>query len=145
LPADDVTRLADATAGMIEPQIREVAAKHQPGDELPTPPKYSWSRNPVTGEYCERQLNPYELADQIDAAGFRSTVRHAFRQFPLRPLNGVQIRPLNVKLFSKRSVFVIVSEAGLIRGSRLPQTLRARLHRGGAPCSGPVRVFGNPW
>lgn len=111
LPESEVTDLADATAGLIEPDIVAVASSHAPGDELPTPPKYSWSRNPVTGEYCERQLNPYELARAIDAAGFTgSTVRHAFRQFPLRPLNGVQLRPLNERLFAKRSVFVIVSE-----------------------------------
>jgi SAM-dependent methyltransferase len=111
LPASQVSALADATAGMIEPDIRAFAGRYVPGDERPTPPKYSWSRNPVTGEYCERQLDPYELSAEIDAAGFRrSTVRHAFRQFPLRPLNGVQIRPLNVRLFAKRSVFVIVAE-----------------------------------
>jgi SAM-dependent methyltransferase len=111
LPHDGVSTLADATAGMIEPDIRALAKRYIPGDALPTPPKYSWSRNPVTGEYCERQLDPYDLAAQIDAAGFRhSTVRHAFRQFPLRPLNGMQIRPLNVRLFAKRSVFVIVAE-----------------------------------
>jgi SAM-dependent methyltransferase len=111
--ADDVVRqLADATAGMIEREIRALATAYAPGDALPTPPKYSWSRNPVTGEYCERQLNPYDLADEIDRHGFRrgSQVRHAFRQFPLRRLNGVRFRPLNVKLFARRSVFVIASQ-----------------------------------
>jgi SAM-dependent methyltransferase len=111
LPASEIADLADATAGMIERDIRVLAKRYIPGDALPTPPKYSWSRNPVTGEYCERQLDPYDLAAQIEAAGFRHpTVRHAFRQFPLRPLNGVQLRPLNVRLFAKRSVFVIVAE-----------------------------------
>jgi SAM-dependent methyltransferase len=110
LPEPEVHKLADATAGMIEPQIASFASKHVPGGKFPARPKYSWSRNPVTGEYCERQLNPYELSAEIDAAGFRSTVRHAFRQFPMRPLNGVQLRPLNVRLFAKRSVFVIVAE-----------------------------------
>jgi SAM-dependent methyltransferase len=111
LPEEEVSTVADATAGMIEPDIRAFARRHSSGDPLPKPPKYSWSRNPVTGEYCERQLNPYELAAEIEAAGFRrSTVRHAFRQLPLRPLNGMQIRPLNVRLFAKRSVFVIVAE-----------------------------------
>ena len=111
LPESEVSALADATAGMLESEIRTLAGRHTAGDVLPTPPKYSWSRNPVTGEYCERQLNPFELAAGIEGAGFRrSTVRHAFRQFPLRPLNGVQIRPLNERLFAKRSVFVIVAE-----------------------------------
>jgi hypothetical protein len=112
LSDNEVRRLADATAGLLMPQIEEIARNYVPGAALPQRPKYSWSRNPVTGEYCERQLNPYELADQIRRAGFTAQVRHAFRGMPLRVLNGVRCGPVNRRLFRLRSVFVIVAVRG---------------------------------
>ena len=110
LAEPEVVRLADATSGLLDTEISSIARHHRPGGPVPTPPEFSWSRNPATGEYCERQLDPYELAKSIDRHGFRSRVRHAFRTLPLRLLNGVQFRPLNRLLFQRRSVFVIASE-----------------------------------
>jgi SAM-dependent methyltransferase len=107
LPADDVRRLADATAGLIEPDVRDVARRYAPGAALPTPPTNAWSRNPVTGEYCERQLNPFDLADEIRRAGFTSRVLHAFRPLPLRALNPVRSRRVSRRIFARRAVFVI--------------------------------------
>ena len=110
LPAEEVERLIEATAGLRDTAITILARAHRPGSRLPKPPKFAWCRNPTTGEYCERQLNPYQIASAINARGFRSRVRHAFRSFPLSIFNGAKFYPLNRLLFQRRSVFVIVSE-----------------------------------
>jgi SAM-dependent methyltransferase len=109
LSSADVARIADATAGMLDAEVEAVARSYAPGGRLPEPPAYAWSRNPTTGEYCERQLNPYELRENIDGHGFDARVRHAYRRFPLRLWNGVQFRPLNSRLFNHRSQFIIVA------------------------------------
>jgi ubiquinone/menaquinone biosynthesis C-methylase UbiE len=105
-----VQAIADASAGMLEHDIAEYAKHYQSESTLPTRPPLSWCRNPITGEYCERQLDPYELKEMMERAGFRTQVRHAFRKAPLRFLNGIQFRPLNRLLFNRRAVFVLVAE-----------------------------------
>ena len=110
LSDQDVALIVDATAGMIERDIRDVAGRYRPGNALPERPRWSWCRNPVTGEYCERQLNPYDVAGIMRSQGMRASVRHAFRKMPLRMMNGVAFRPLNRKLFNLRPLFVVVGE-----------------------------------
>jgi SAM-dependent methyltransferase len=111
LPVSEVSRLSDATAGMIEPDIERVARNHVPDrSAMPVPPQFSWCRNPVTGEYCERQLNPFELADMLRKVGFTVKLRHAFRRFPLSLLNGQPLSHVNRLIFKKKASFVIVAE-----------------------------------
>ena len=110
LTEPDVSEIVAATAGKTDMEIIRLATYYTPGQSLPTRPRSSWCRNPVTGEYCERQLDPYEIADQLSAAGFTAKVRHGFRKRrPLRWLNAIQWRPLNTLLFQKRPFFVVVA------------------------------------
>jgi SAM-dependent methyltransferase len=110
LEEPDVTKIADATAGLTAKEIEPLARSYAPGKSLPTPPHSSWCRNPVTGEYCERQLDPFEIAGRLAAHGFVAKVRHGFRRWPLSWLNKIQARWLNILLFNYRSFFIIVGK-----------------------------------
>ena len=104
----DVRKVVDATAGLTEKEIVPLARSYTPGLNLPTPPYSSWCRNPITGEYCERHLDPFELAERLAAHGFKAEVRHGFRKWPLSWLNGTYIRWLNNLLFNYRPYFMIL-------------------------------------
>jgi ubiquinone/menaquinone biosynthesis C-methylase UbiE len=106
----NVQSIVDATAGMLKPEIEEIAASFNNDTRLPPRPKFDWCRNPMTGEYAERLLDPFELADMMRGRGFSVTIRHGFRRKPLNLLNGVQFKPLNIALFDLRPLFVLVAE-----------------------------------
>ena len=108
LRPDDAERMARATAGLTRPAIERLAAAYTPGGALPTPPRLSWCRNPETGEYCERQLDPFAVADLMRASGFEAQVRHGFRRRPLSWLNGLSARPLNHFLYQLGPFFLLV-------------------------------------
>lgn len=108
LPEADVHALATATAGLTQPAIEPMARGYTGATVLPTPPALSWCRNPVTGEYCERQLDPAAVVDVLRSVGFRAHFRHGFRRWPLRALNGVRLSPLNDWLFQLRPFFIVV-------------------------------------
>lgn len=110
LSGGEVDRVVVATAGLRDREIAEVAAAHREGSSLPEPPPYSWCRNPVTGEYCERQLDPFAVAGQLRKVGFSVRLRHGFNRWPIRLLNGVRWRPLNLLLFQKNGQFSLVAE-----------------------------------
>ena len=107
---DDVScsAIANATAGLVEHEIIEIAKNYRSGVELCTPPEFSWCRNPVTGEYAERLLNPFEIADLMRHRGFKTKVFHAFRKFPISLTNKIQFKPVNRFLFNLRPIFVLV-------------------------------------
>src|SRR5204863_5490680 len=96
-------------AGLVEDQIADLARRYTPATPLPTPPYLSWCRNPATGEFCERQLDPYAAAATLRAAGFHAEVRHGFRRRPLSLLNAAQLRPLNRALFELSPLFILVA------------------------------------
>ncbi len=111
-PKLDKQQVADivfATAGLTRREIEPIAANYQGTATLPKRPALTWCRNPIDGEFCERQLDPYELADQARALGFKSQVRHGFRRKPLNWLNAVNLRPLNDALFQRSSYFILVA------------------------------------
>ena len=106
-----VAKVVAATAGLIRPEIAKATEAFIASGTLPTRPTYSWCRNPETGEYAERLLDPFEMADMIRKQGFRNVqLRHAFTRFPHRLLNTVRFKPLNKFLFDKRGVFIIVAD-----------------------------------
>lgn len=106
-----LARLVSATAGMIRKQILKATEAYLKDRKLPVPPKFSWCRNPETGEYAERLLDPFELRDMLVAAGFRNVrLRHAFNKFPFSLVNGISFKPLNKWLFNKRGMFVLVAD-----------------------------------
>lgn len=102
-----IATLATATAGLTRKDIEPLARDYQPGKPLPTPPRFSWCRNPETGEYSERQLDPFEIQQQLAAHGLKASVYHGFRKFPLSLLNSVPFPPLNKALFGLREYFLI--------------------------------------
>lgn len=111
LDGDSLARLVEATAGMIRSEIIEAAMAYIATGKLPVRPKFAWCRNPETGEYAERLLDPFELHDLLKAAGFRNVrMRHAFNRFPLWMLNGISFRPLNEFLFNIRGMFILMAE-----------------------------------
>jgi ubiquinone/menaquinone biosynthesis C-methylase UbiE len=105
----DVARLRAATAGMMKPEIEEAVARFRQDGALPTPDPFSWCRNPETGEYSERLLDPFELKAMLERSGFKVQLRHLFRKAPYRFLNAIPLRPLNERLFAMRSHFVLVA------------------------------------
>jgi hypothetical protein len=111
-PLTDAVRakLVAATAGLTRPEIEQAAADCAERGAFPTRPEFSWCRNPETGEYAERLLDPFEMRDMLAARGFKVQLRHAFRKFPHRLMNGVAFRPLNERLFDMRAQFVLVAE-----------------------------------
>ena len=110
LTSEQTKRIVDATAGWTRDRIEGIAKGYTDEISLPTPDRQATCRNPETGEYCERLLDPYEIRDIMARVGFEAKVLHAFRRLPLFLLNGVQFRPLNLLLFTFRGAFVLVGE-----------------------------------
>lgn len=109
LDDSSVARLRAATAGMIEPEIQAVVDRFKSDGSLPARDEFGWCRNPETGEYSERLLDPFELKDMLQARGFKVRLRHVFRKMPLALFNGVQFKALNKGLFALRPQFVLVA------------------------------------
>ena len=108
--SDELERLVAATAGMIRPEILKAAKAFRDTGILPTPPQFSWCRNPETGEYAERLLDPFELRDMLRAAGFRDvSLQHGFSKFPFRLANRINFRPVNEILFDRRGLFHLLA------------------------------------
>jgi len=105
-----VSNIVENTAGLIKPQIVGISESYHAGMKFPEVGQYDRCRNPETGEYAERLLDPYLLGSMLRRAGFRTQVRHCFRRFPLNLLNGVPFRPINKALFELRGAFVVVGE-----------------------------------
>jgi len=111
-----VSKLRGATAGMICSEIKVAVEQFKRDGTLPTPPEFSWCRNPETGEYSERLLDPFELADMLRERGFEVKMQHLFRRFPFRLANGINLRWLSMRLFALRPHFVLVAK----KPGRLP-------------------------
>ena len=110
LDDESVAKLAKATAGLVEADIREIGLNFKTDVDLPEPPKWSWCRDPETGEYVERLLDPFQLRDDIKAAGFdRCEVRLPFRRQPLRLMNGVTIDAFQKLIFKKKADFLLLA------------------------------------
>ena len=104
-----LTALTAATAGLVEGDVMAAVGTFERTGELPVPPVHSWCRNPVTGEYCERLLDPFEVARAVAGAGLEPRVHHAVRRWPLSWGNSVKTRWASSALFRWRSVFIIVA------------------------------------
>lgn len=105
-----VDAIVKATAGLLKDDIEKLTFNYQPGCQLPTIPTLDWCRNPLTGEFAERLLNPFEMAEMLRARNFSVKVLHGFRRMPLRFLNGIQFRPLNLLLFNVRPLFIVLGK-----------------------------------
>ncbi len=110
LDEESVAKLRAATAGMIRTEIELATERFKRDGSLPKPDEYSWCRNPETGEYSERLLDPFELKQMLKDRGFNVQLRHLFRKMPYRLVNGVSMRWLNERFFALRPHFVLVAE-----------------------------------
>lgn len=109
LSDDEVAQLRHQTAGMIRPEIEQAVRTYKETGALPERDEFGWCRNPETGEYSERLLDPFELKRLLKEAGFKVQLRHVFRKMPLRLFNGIEFRPLNMRLFALRPLFALVA------------------------------------
>jgi SAM-dependent methyltransferase len=105
-----VSNIVQNTAGLIEPEITLIAQNYHSDMEFPKIGRYDRCRNPETGEYAERLLDPFQLASMLRSVGFAAHVRHAFRRFPLNALNGIRFRPIDNVLFELRGAFIVVGQ-----------------------------------
>jgi SAM-dependent methyltransferase len=84
LDDNSVTTIVAETAGLLNGEIEDIARCYKPGFQFPALNQYDRCRNPETGEYAERLLDPFHLAGMLRKKGFGKTqVRHYFRRFPL--------------------------------------------------------------
>jgi SAM-dependent methyltransferase len=105
-----LSALTAATAGMNRAGIVAACSRFASDQHLPVPPPLSWCRNPETGEYAERLLDPFELMQSLRRHGFAVSLRHLFRKPPLKWVNGVSVGPVNRALFRLRPQFVLLAQ-----------------------------------
>jgi SAM-dependent methyltransferase len=110
LAEPDVKKLVFATAGMVRQEIENATRTYVATGELPIRPEFSWCRNPETGEYAERLLDPFELQDMLNSAGFVTTLGHAFTKLPFNYMNFIHSRMLSKAIFGKRRLFLLCAE-----------------------------------
>jgi 2-polyprenyl-3-methyl-5-hydroxy-6-metoxy-1,4-benzoquinol methylase len=104
-----VRRVAAASAGLIAHEIEGIAQSYTDGGALPVPPRLSWCRDPITGEYCERLLDPFAVRDTMARNGLPARVLPVFRRTLLRPLNVFRWRPVLSLLFGVKSQFAVLA------------------------------------
>jgi ubiquinone/menaquinone biosynthesis C-methylase UbiE len=109
LNESSVQAIAKATAGLLKADIEKIAVDYHDGYPLPEVPKLDWCRNPLTGEFAERLLDPFEMAEMLESRNFVVKVRHGFRKLPFRYLNSIQFKPINLLLFNLRPLFILVA------------------------------------
>ncbi len=110
LDNDVVSTIVKNTPGLLRSQIEDIAKQYRAGFQFPQIGEYDRCRNPETGEYAERLLDPYNLAQMLQETGFTTSIRHCFHRVPLNWLNGVNFRPLNNFLFNLRGVFLVIGQ-----------------------------------
>jgi SAM-dependent methyltransferase len=108
LDNDEVELVVKGTAGLLKSEIESLAKTFHPAMPFPHIDEFDRCRNPITGEYAERLLDPFKLAKMLRKQGFRAKVRHYFRRLPLNFINGIPFRPLNNCLFNLRPMFIVV-------------------------------------
>lgn len=109
LAEEAIGDLRFATAGMIRPEIEAAVQRFKRDGFLPTRDPFRWCRNPETGEYSERLLDPFELKQMLRSAGFKVELRHLFRKLPYRLLNHSFSKVVSKRLFALRPQFVLMA------------------------------------
>src|SRR5579872_1131071 len=98
----EVSHIVENTSGLVKSEIISIARSYRANMNFPRVGQYDCCRNPETGEYAERLLDPYELASMLRSVGFSAHVRHNFRRFPLNLINGIELKLVNEVLFQLR-------------------------------------------
>ena len=108
LPDEAVEKLVYTTAGQTEAEIVRSCGRFLADGTLPDRPRLSWCRNPVTGEFCERQFDPFELKERLRKAGFHARLLQDIRRGgPLKLSTRIDLPLLNRVLFRRRARFLI--------------------------------------
>jgi SAM-dependent methyltransferase len=64
--------LASRTRGLLDIEVERVVDDYNSTGKMPPEPHACAPRDPVTGQYMERLLDPFEVIAQMDAEGFAS-------------------------------------------------------------------------
>ncbi len=73
-PTEDLKLLVDRTRGELIDEVKKVAQEYKHKGTVPPPKSPCPPRDPLTGQYMERLLDPYETARIMDAQGFRTSL-----------------------------------------------------------------------
>jgi len=102
--------IVENSAGLLKSEIASLSRTYREGMKFPVVGEYDRCRNPETGEYAERLLDPFRLAGMLEQSKLKTQVRHWFRRFPLNLANGIQFRLLNKCLFKLRGIFLVIGQ-----------------------------------
>lgn len=69
---EDVTLLVERTRGALMAEVKRVATEFKSRGSMPPPLEPRAPRDPVTGQYQERLLDPFETIRTMNAQGFRT-------------------------------------------------------------------------
>lgn len=105
-----IQSLVHATAGQTDSEILASVEEYLDNGSLPTRPEYSWCRNPLTGEFCERQFDPFEVKSDLKSHGFRVRLLQDIRRGGLLGVLGrIDLGWFHRVVFKYRSGFVLVA------------------------------------
>ncbi len=75
LKKDEVLKLLETTRGMNFIDIQKAIDKYNKFQKFPSPQQYPTNTcDPLTGNWCEHLMNPFELAKIVSASGIASSV-----------------------------------------------------------------------
>ena len=119
LAPGDVAMLASSTRGMVEDGIRAAVDRFRATGQRPEPPAHPTNTcDPLTGNWAEHLMDPFDLAAELSEAGMRAGVE-AGRYGFYRGIRGAIAFPLNrlIGVLGKRGLalaphYVLVGERG---------------------------------
>lgn len=74
IPEKDLQLLVERTRGELIADVERVALEYQRNAAIPSARAPSVARDPVTGQFMERMLDPTRMMRVMDAQGFRTTL-----------------------------------------------------------------------
>ena len=106
LPEEQVRDLARRTMGLVRDEVIESVSLALAGKPMLQPDRKALARDPETGEYCERLLDPFEVREAAREAGFEVSLRPDSHTH-LRWFLFHESRLLNPLLFRMKPGFVV--------------------------------------
>jgi predicted O-methyltransferase YrrM len=140
-PDGDVRILVARTRGELLPEIERIALEYRRNGALPPPKAPCAPRDPATGQYMERLLEPERVVRVMDAQGFRTeVVAPSFENVTtVRPLLAAAIRGAGAIIRAAHPVSLWVAPWLEFLSVRDPAARIAR-RGGGDGAAGPAAV-----
>ncbi len=145
LSADEIERLAVATRGMMDPDIRAAVARYVKTQEMPLPIDHPTNTcDPFTGNWADRLLDPREVRNGFVQAGFQADLRSGFYGRPNGMAKRVVARVLDfaIAFFRGRGLmlapFFLVHGHGDMSPYKRPTAVPAVPERAVEPTQAPV-------